>query len=464
MMEAPRFHLVMTVALRAELPRDGCGVVPVFSVKDQGPLAVDPSIRVCVVVTGVGLDASRKAALWIAETFRPLYVMNIGLCGTTQREDDLNTWFQPTIVQNEKGDLFCLPDVLPISFPLKCSKVSALTSCEKPVSQNPLIPTHLVDMEAFAQASVLQPRGISFHCLKSVSDRLDPSRPTFRQAIPRFHDDLEQLFQTFFSPKPKITVVIPTFNRAGWMSACVESVLSQKTQPYEVIVVNDGSTDHTKKKLEPYKNQVKVITLDENRGVSHARNVGIAHAKGDWIATLDSDDQWKPRKLESQLAFLSAAPFYKILQSEEIWVRNGKHLNPKKIHQKPEGWAWAPCLERCLISPSSVLFQKSMCSELGGFDETLPVCEDYDFWIRVTRKWPIGFDRTKMVVKFGGHSDQLSSSYEVMDHYRIKSLKKALAEEANPIYQEKIAAVLQKKCQIVENGRRKRSIELLLRI
>ncbi len=230
----------------------------------------------------------------------------------------------------------------------------------------------------------------------------------------------------------KISVIIPVFNRSAVIGRAIESVLNQTYPAHQVIVVDDASTDETPRVLERYLPRIRIIRLTQNRGVSAARNAGIRAATGDWIAFLDSDDQWLPEKLQMAVEFHREHPEYRIFQSEEIWIRNGRRVNPKKKHRKPQGWIFKPSLELCLISPSAVIIQHSLFEQVGLFDESLPVCEDYDLWLRVTRRFPVGLDRRFGIIKYGGHEDQLSRKYWGMDRFRIQAMEKHLSDPELP--------------------------------
>ncbi|KPK02906.1 MAG: hypothetical protein AMK71_00710 [Nitrospira bacterium SG8_35_4] len=254
----------------------------------------------------------------------------------------------------------------------------------------------------------------------------------------------------------KITVIIPAYNREQTIQRAIDSVLCQSNAPEEIIVVDDCSTDSTGEILKGYGDSLTVVTLSVNAGPSKARNEGIKHAGTEWIAFLDSDDCWKPDKLKNQVEFLKRCPFYQILQSEEIWIRNGKRVNPCKHHAKPEGWIWEASLERCLVSPSGVLLRKSLLEEYGNFDERLPVCEDYDLWLKISRRHPVGLEPGLSVMKYGGHADQLSRKYPAMDRFRVQSLSGLLEVEEHPDFRRKLAAVLKKKLSILLKGFEKR--------
>jgi len=222
-----------------------------------------------------------------------------------------------------------------------------------------------------------------------------------------------------------VSVIIPTFNRLSLISRAIDSVLSQTTKPFEIIVVDDGSSDNTSTFIKNNYKSVKLIK-QKNLGVSKARNVGIKNSSGDWIALLDSDDEWKKNKLEVQIKSLSEYDYYSVCHTNEIWIRNGIRVNQKKRHQKYGGDIFDKCLDICRISPSSIIFKKNIINEVGWFDEGLSICEDYDLWLRITANYKILFIDKPLINKFGGHSDQLSKSVKGIEAYRIKSLENLL--------------------------------------
>lgn len=254
---------------------------------------------------------------------------------------------------------------------------------------------------------------------------------------------------------PLVSVIIPTFNRGWALTEAVDSVLEQDYRHFELIVVDDGSTDDTSRLLRDYGNAITVIP-QHNQGVSAARNKGFSRAEGELIAFLDSDDHWLQGKLRRQVEFFQKHPDALVCQTEEMWVRNGKRVNPKKRHKKPSGMIFEHSLELCLVSPSAVMMRKKLFDDVGVFDETLPACEDYDLWLRVACRHPVYLIDIPLIVKKGGHSDQLSQT-PGLDKYRIKSLVKLLKYE--PLDRRRhgaATAVLKKKCIVYAGGCRKR--------
>ncbi|UCC57580.1 MAG: glycosyltransferase [Gammaproteobacteria bacterium] len=207
--------------------------------------------------------------------------------------------------------------------------------------------------------------------------------------------------------------------------AAIESVCKQTRPAHEILVIDDGSTDDTRNIVSANFPDVR-YRYQDNGGVSQARNTGIRLATGDWIALLDSDDQWHHQKLERQACALQENPDYKICHSDEIWIRNGKRVNPMHKHAKKGGHIFRHGLPRCAISPSSVLISKRLLEEVGTFDESLPACEDYDLWLRVCARHPVLYLEEPLIIKYGGHADQLSRRYWGMDRFRVYALQKII--------------------------------------
>jgi len=255
--------------------------------------------------------------------------------------------------------------------------------------------------------------------------------------------------------KPEVSVIIPTFNRSLTTRRALESVLKQTHQNFELIVVDDGSSDESDKTL-AHIHGIRYIK-QRHLGVSAARNRGLQEAQANLVAFLDSDDSWLPTKLEQQVAFFAEKPRSWVMQTEEIWIRNGNRVNPLKKHQKKGGWIFNDCLPLCIVSPSAIMMRRELFEKVGHFDETLPACEDYDLWLRIAAKFPIDLLSEPLVVKTGGHSDQLSRTIPTLDRYRIQSLEKLLYSNYFSREQRKQALLeLKKKCQIYGNGCLKR--------
>ncbi len=252
------------------------------------------------------------------------------------------------------------------------------------------------------------------------------------------------------------SVIIPTHNRAHTISRAIESVIKQSLPPAEIIIVDDGSTDGTAELVQNSFPNCRYLH-QQNRGVSSARNSGIAVASGKWLAFLDSDDEWMPDKLAAQSAILEANPDLYLCHTEEIWVRNGKRVNQMKKHAKRGGWIFQHCLPLCAISPSSVIIHHSLFEAVGLFDETLPACEDYDLWLRICAFYPTLYIKTPQIIKHGGHEDQLSRKHWGMDRFRIQALEKIIAHpKLSPADWLAATEMLIKKAGILAQGAIKR--------
>ncbi|QOP43213.1 glycosyltransferase family 2 protein [Sulfurimonas sediminis] len=237
-----------------------------------------------------------------------------------------------------------------------------------------------------------------------------------------------------------ISVIIPTYNRYKLLKRAIQSILLQTYLPKEIIVIDDGSTDATCNIQKDFPNIIYLY--QKNRGVSAARNRGIEIAQSDWIAFLDSDDEFYPQKLQKQVDFHKENPDILMSYTQEQWVRNGVVVKIPKKYRKIGKDAFIENLSYCNIAPSSVMLHKSLLETVGLFDEHLEVCEDYDLWLRITCKHKIGLINEKLIRKYAGHDAQLGFRKN-MDVYRIKALKKLLltckSEEKRLLIQNELA-------------------------
>jgi len=255
---------------------------------------------------------------------------------------------------------------------------------------------------------------------------------------------------------PQVSVIIPTYNRAPFVEEAIRSVLAQDFKDFELVVVDDGSTDGTRETLKRYADSIAILH-QEHRGVSSARNTGIKHSQGAYIAFLDSDDLWLPGKLSTQVSFFEEHPQALICQTEEIWLRKGVRVNPRKVHKKYSGEIFEHCLSLCRVSPSSAMIRRVLFEEVGLFDEDLPACEDYDLWLRVACRYPIYLIDKPLIIKRGGHPDQLSRQFEGIDRFRIRALTKILeSNHLTPHHYHLALNELKRKCRIYGEGCLKR--------
>jgi glycosyltransferase involved in cell wall biosynthesis len=250
----------------------------------------------------------------------------------------------------------------------------------------------------------------------------------------------------------RISVVIPSYNRRHTLERALQSVFEQTSPVDEVILVDDGSTDGSSEMVRQLFAQVNVIT-QPNLGVSAARNRGIAAARFEWIALLDSDDSWLPQKIDQIRRAHKLQPGFVLYHSDEIWIRRGVRVNPMRKHRKSGGWIFEQCLPLCAISPSATVISKSTVESIGKFDEQLPACEDYDLWLRLCHRFPVHYINQPLITRYGGHHDQLSQQHPVMDRFRIRALHRLLTHEVlKPEFRLAAEVTLLRKLDILLKG------------
>lgn len=257
---------------------------------------------------------------------------------------------------------------------------------------------------------------------------------------------------------PYFTVVIPTYNRMGMLVNAIDSVLAQDFRDFELIVVDDGSTDGTESIQSMYRGKLRYI-CQPNAGVGSARNAGIDEASSPHIALLDSDDTWQSSKLRKDREFIISNPSVQIHQSEEIWVRNGRRVNQGARYLKCEGDIFSRSLRLCAISPSSAVFSQEIVGKYGLFDESMQACEDYDLWLRITPYEYIGLIREKLITRYSGHGDQLSATIPLLDRFRLYSIMKLLENEGRSLsagQRKEAGTVAIEKARILHAGSSKR--------
>jgi len=256
---------------------------------------------------------------------------------------------------------------------------------------------------------------------------------------------------------PEVSVIIPTYNRRAMLLEAIDSVLAQSLTAFELIVIDDGSTDGTAEYLAQHAKTIRFERID-HRGPAAARNCGAALARAPLIAFLDSDDLWAPAKLERQLAFMRDNPDCAISQTNEIWIRNGRRVNPGMRHRKRGGNIFIDSLRTCLISMSATIMRTDLFRSLGGFDEAMMAAEDYDLWLRILIDREAALLDEPLVTRRGGHPDQTSATTPALDRFRILALAKLLADDRlSPPRRTAVVEVLSEKCRIYAGGLARRS-------
>jgi len=235
--------------------------------------------------------------------------------------------------------------------------------------------------------------------------------------------------------------------------------MAQTWDRVEIVVVDDGSEDGTRRYVgDTFGDDVRLLCHARNRGVSAARNTGIAAANGEWLALLDSDDEWLPAKLERQMQPLLASGL-RVGHTDETWIRDQVRVNPPGRYHKRGGRIFTAALPVCAMSPSTVVMHRELVDVVGQFDPDLPVCEDYDFILRLACRWNVHYLPEPLTVKYGGHADQLSHALPAMDQFRVRALDRVMREGGKHLREEEREAARQtllKKARIVRLGAAKR--------
>jgi glycosyltransferase involved in cell wall biosynthesis len=212
---------------------------------------------------------------------------------------------------------------------------------------------------------------------------------------------------------PSVSIVIPTYNRAGHIGQAIQSVLAQTFEDFEVLIVDDASTDNSEEIILGFNDgRILYLRRNNNGGAAAARNTGIQAARGEFIAFLDSDDEWAPDKLEKQLAkFNSAERSTALVYSDAVFsdVRTGTVL--KNRIPKYEGYVHELLLQNDFIGGcSSTMVRTDAVRCVGGFDVGLPSRQDWDLWIRMARQYSIGYVPTPLLICNLGSGDRISGS------------------------------------------------------
>jgi glycosyltransferase involved in cell wall biosynthesis len=449
--------ILFLVSHSKEVPSD-FKVFNIASIKLNSLLANDlrkleNNPKIICIVTGIGYKNTHLSLDWIKANISTKLIVNLGSCGSSN-----TTYFQKIVCPQKfsfNNDSYLGLGLFP--FLITESSILKVSSCESVKELTPHSNSEITDMESFWHAEFCSKSDITYCSLKFVTDMNDANtQNAYIQNLNRLQDCFNCVIREIFTPvKGSVTVIIPTYNRAKFLKRSIDSVLKQ-TIKANCIVVDDGSTDETHEILSLYESKIEVIRLAKNGGVSAARNSGILHSNSNWICFLDSDDEWRLDKLKNQLDFHENHPYFSVFQSQENWIRDNKKINKKKHFNKVSGFIWDVCLNRCMISASSVIIRKEVFNKFGLFDKSLPICEDYDLWLRLSRHLLIGLENSFSLNKFAGHINQLSTTYVAMDRFRVFALKKALKNEFNPDFYKKLQDIISAKENVLIKGKLKR--------
>jgi glycosyltransferase involved in cell wall biosynthesis len=220
---------------------------------------------------------------------------------------------------------------------------------------------------------------------------------------------------------PRVSVVIPAHNAAAFLERALRSIETQTFNDYEIILVDDGSTDGTAEIAQSVEG-LRYLH-QSNRGQAVARNQGLIEADGDLIAFLDADDEWLPEKLERQVTFMDERQM-RISYTDTYFLAGGKRIRYSKIAHVYKGQILVPLLEQWLensfITINTVIAEKRLLDEVGGFDEDAPFVsnEDYGLWLRVALSGTsFGYLDVPLAVYYRGHSSHSSDSIAMLERY-----------------------------------------------
>jgi len=275
---------------------------------------------------------------------------------------------------------------------------------------------------------------------------------------------------------PLVSVIIPVYNRRKLLADAVRSVLMQSFGDLELIVVDDGSDDGTVRSLASLSSdpRIRLLTPPRSGMAGAVRNRGAAAARGRWLAFLDSDDIWLPEKLSQQFSLLreqgSLGRHPRIIHGCEVWLRDDRIISQKGQRHRREGDIFSNALTKCIIGPSSVMMERQLYLESGGFREDLEIAEDYEFWLRITALEPVAWLSKDCIIKRAGSWPQLSEKYGQIEKFRIQGLLRLVKDswfaghrragendgDAALLRQHQAEQTLAGKCRIYAAGCRKR--------
>jgi glycosyltransferase involved in cell wall biosynthesis len=225
------------------------------------------------------------------------------------------------------------------------------------------------------------------------------------------------------SSAPLVSVIIPTYNHAQYVSQAIRSVLNQDYDQYEIVVVDDGSEDNTPEVVAQFGDRVRYI-WQENKGLPGARNTGIRAARGDFIALLDSDDTWLPGFLSATVARLEAEPKLGAVHTGFYFVdEQGRRLPQISTVTVPDDQMYDRLLDGEFFVPAAVVTRRECFDRVGSFDEAFRGSEDWDMWLRVARQYLFaGIPRP--LVNYRMHGNNMSKDPEYMLHYQLMVVEK----------------------------------------
>jgi glycosyltransferase involved in cell wall biosynthesis len=224
---------------------------------------------------------------------------------------------------------------------------------------------------------------------------------------------------------PEVSVIIPAYNAMHYLPETINSLLNQTFTDFEAIVINDGSTDNIKSWFGNLKDSRLKIISQANQGQSKARNVGLTHAQGKYVAFLDADDLWAPSKLEKQVSILESNPEAGVVYTWVSGIDSNGVLRGRTIKNLAEGMVWRELSQHNILECGSTPLIRQTCFErVGVFDERLPPCEDLDLWLRIARHYNFLVLKEPLVY-YRQHASSSGKNWQVAEKNYIITLEKA---------------------------------------
>jgi glycosyltransferase involved in cell wall biosynthesis len=240
-------------------------------------------------------------------------------------------------------------------------------------------------------------------------------------------------------PLPQTSVIIPAYNCAAFLPETLKSVFAQTCSDFEVILIDDGSTDDIGAAIEPYLGRIKYIR-QQNKGLPGARNTGIRAAQGDFIALLDADDSWAPEKLERQLPRFADSEVGIVYSDFSVRYADGRFQHSYLVDRPlaSEGHILEKYIRSRFLFPSTMLIRRECFDEFGGFDEEMLACEDIELFARICSRWKAALVNTPLAIRYEG-SHNITANSGRMNQYTILALKKILQKEPDlPVSTQKV--------------------------
>jgi glycosyltransferase involved in cell wall biosynthesis len=220
---------------------------------------------------------------------------------------------------------------------------------------------------------------------------------------------------------PNISVIIHTYNNEKFIRETIESVLLQSYKDYEIIVVDDGSTDNTRSALIPYMDKIR-YHYKENGGIASAKNAGVSLSKAEFIAFLDHDDLWVPDKLKIQMEYFNKNPQVRLVYSKYTSFRDGKELRTKP-EKGYSGWIFKELLSKSFIQTSTVVVKRECLNAVGSYDESFTLGDEYDMFLRISKRFQCGFV-DKGLTRYRVHETNASKNDFLFDKENLGVFKK----------------------------------------